>query len=131
MKKFLLIMALIFPALANADVVTGVYQTEAGDTGGYLHVQMGACADNPAQTCGTIIAAYNAAGVADPAYEHRGKLMVWGMDDQGNGKWKGGKIWDPSKDKTYKSKMQLNGNTLTVEGCIAFICRGQAWTKIG
>lgn len=129
MKKILLALIVAIPSLANANVVSGVFQTAPGDSGGFLHVQMGACADNAEQTCGTVLRAYKADGSNDGAYEHLGKTMVWAMDDKGNGKWSNGKIWDPSKDKTYKSKMELNGDMLTVEGCIAFICRGQVWQR--
>ena len=129
MKNFLLVAAMMMPSLASADVVSGVFQTEPGDTGGFLHVQMGPCASNAALTCGTILRAYSADNSANTAYEHLGKPIVWDMEDKGNGNFGNGKIWAPDRDKTYNSKMQLNGGNLTVEGCVAFICRGQNWQR--
>ncbi len=43
--------------------------------------------------------------------------------------WRG-KIYDPRKDKTYQSILmcQLNG-TLKVQGCTAFFCQTQVWTR--
>ena len=75
---------------------------------------------------------YNADGSDHASYEHVGKRMIWDMKSAGDGSYSGGKIWAPDKDKTYKSKMSLSGNKLTVKGCVAggAICRGQTWTKV-
>lgn len=129
MKIAITALALAIPMMANAGTLSGVFQTQPGDTGKFAHVQMAPCASNPALTCGTMIRAYNPDGTPDPTNETVGKLLVWDMADKGNGKYGSGKIWDPTKDKVYKSKMQLNGDALTVEGCIAFICRGQVWQR--
>ncbi len=129
MKTILLAAAMMLPGLAHADVVSGVFQTEPGDTGGFLHVEMGPCASNAALSCGTILRAYEADGSQLNDYEHLGKPIVWDMEDRGNGNFGSGKIWAPDRDKTYNSKMQLNGGNLTVEGCVAFICRGQLWQR--
>jgi uncharacterized protein (DUF2147 family) len=39
-------------------------------------------------------------------------------------------IWDPEKDKTYKSKMSVKGDDLDVEGCISFVCIGEDWKRV-
>jgi uncharacterized protein (DUF2147 family) len=40
-----------------------------------------------------------------------------------------GRIYDPRKGKTYKSKLSRNPDgTLKVQGCIAFLCQTQTWT---
>ena len=44
-----------------------------------------------------------------------------------NGK---GKIWQPSTDKVFASKMTLEGDTLYVSGCVAIICKKQTWTRV-
>ena len=123
-------IALVLPSLANAGALSGVYQTEPGDTGGFLHVGMAPCADDAALTCGTILRAYTADGSQDNEYEHLGKPIVWAMEDRGNGRWGRGKIWAPDRDKTYDSKMALNGKFLAVKGCVAFICRNQNWIVV-
>jgi len=130
MKKLLLVAALALPGLANAAPLTGQYQTAPGTTGGFLHVEMGPCSDNPALTCGTILRAFSADGSPDPAYEHLGKPIVWNMADKGNDHWSGGKIWAPDDDKTYNSKMSLNGDVLKVSGCVLIFCRDMNWQKL-
>jgi uncharacterized protein (DUF2147 family) len=46
------------------------------------------------------------------------------------GRWTGGKIYDPKSGKTYDSKLSVNANgSLKLEGCIAFICQAQTWTR--
>lgn len=130
MKK--LILATAFTALgtaALADPAAGVWKTEPGDTGGYLHVMVAPCG---AAICGTIKEAYDKEGNVSADYEHKGKKMLWDMTAEGGGAYGGGKIWAPDSDKTYKSKMSLSGATLTVKGCVAggMICRGQDWTRV-
>ena len=115
-------------ALAGAGV-EGVFKTETSDEGGYLEITFGSCQTNASKTCGVITAAYNEQGL-NPGYEHLGKLMVKDMTPDGDESFSGGTIWDPEKDKTYKSKMQLEGQILDVEGCIAFFCDGQDWTRV-
>lgn len=115
--------------LAMADAASGTWKTEPGDTGGYLHVTVAPCG---ASICGTIAKAFEASGAALGDYEHLGKKMIWDMKAAGDGTYAGGKIWAADKDKTYKSKMSLSGDQLTVKGCVAggAICRGQTWTRV-
>ena len=107
---------------AAADPVAGTWKTETGDTGGYLHVKIAPCG---AEICGTIAKVVN-----NDNQSIVGKRMIWGMKANGNGSYKGGKIWAPDADKTYRSKMSLNGNKLKVSGCVGPICRGQTWTRV-
>ncbi|MCE2518060.1 MAG: DUF2147 domain-containing protein [Alphaproteobacteria bacterium] len=119
----------LMSASAQAGV-NGIYQTQSNEDGAYLHVEIATCEDNNEFTCGTIRAAYNGEGEANEDYEHLGKLMIWKMQDIGSGIFKSGQIWAPDTDKTYNSEMKLDGDTLTVKGCILFICRGQDWTRV-
>jgi len=80
--------------------------------------------------CGKIVNAYNLENEVTADYEHVGKQMLWDMKASGTSSWKKGKIWDPSKDKTYKSKMSLNGDTLSVSGCVLIVCRAQDWIRV-
>jgi uncharacterized protein (DUF2147 family) len=42
----------------------------------------------------------------------------------------GGRIYDPSSGRTYRSTVRLNPDgSLKVSGCVAFICRSQRWTR--
>ena len=59
-----------------------------------------------------------------------GMTILWGMQDEGGGEYGGGRILDPAKGKTYKSKLEMLGDDrLGVSGCIAFFCRTQEWVR--
>ncbi|KIC07874.1 imidazoleglycerol-phosphate dehydratase [Leisingera sp. ANG-M1] len=122
-------LALASAGIAAADPAAGLWKTEPGDTGGYLHVAVSPCG---AAMCGTIQAAFSAEGAEQADYEHKGKRMIWDMASEGSGSYSGGKIWAPDSGKTYASKMSLSGNALTVKGCVAggLICRGQTWSRV-
>ena len=112
------------PALAGDP--SGLWATEKNDEGAFLIVEIKACGD---KTCGYINEARGPGGAPNPDYEHLGKPMVTDMVADGENKWDDGEIWDPSEDKRYNSNMELKGDTLVVEGCVLFICRGQDWTR--
>lgn len=116
------------PLQVLADV-QGVWKTESNDQGGYLEVTMGPCASDDSKICGTITKAFTKDG-EDPGYENLGKPIVENMSMDDPTSYSGGTIWDPEKDKTYKSKMTLNGDELEVEGCVTIICDGQAWMRV-
>jgi len=109
---------------AMADPVEGTWQTEVDD-GAYAYVQIVPCGT---KFCGTIARTFNAQG--EYKAQTLGKQLVWDMEPQGNGAYANGKIWRPSNDKTYKSKMQLSGDSLKVSGCVGPICLGQNWTRV-
>jgi len=73
-------------------------------------------------------------GTYKPFYHKRfGQFpILWGYVSSGNGKWSKGHIFDADHSKLYRSNLQLldNGNKLKVSGCIAFICRGQIWSRL-
>ncbi|MEM7318620.1 MAG: DUF2147 domain-containing protein [Pseudomonadota bacterium] len=131
MKKLFLsaVIAVLGTGAAIADPVAGLWKTAEGEEGGYLHVSIAPCG---AAICGTIQTAYDADGAVSNDYEHLGKKLIWDMQADGGGAYSGGKVWAPDTDKTYRSKMALSGNTLTVKGCVAggLICRGQDWARI-
>ena len=130
MKRVVLAAVLsVMGSLAQADGAVGTWKTEPGDTGGYLHVSIAQCG---AALCGTIQKAFDGSGKASSDYAHLGRKMIWDMKAKGDGSYGGGKIWAADRDKTYKSKMSLSGNQLTVKGCVAggAICRGQVWTRV-
>lgn len=108
--------------LAAADPAAGTWKTEAGETGGYLHVNIAPCG---ADICGTIAKVVN-----NDNQSIVGKNIIWNMKSNGGGSYSGGKIWAPDTDKTYNSKMSLSGNSLKVQGCVLGICRGQTWSRV-
>ncbi len=125
MKKTIVAALIAFPMLANADDVTGLWQTAPNDEGKYIQVQMGACAANPAQVCGTITGGFGGA-----SQENNGKPIVWDMQANGTDNWRRGRVWAPDDDKTYKASMSLSGDTLEVEGCVLVFCRASVWTRV-
>ena len=129
MKRMVMsVTALLLSAGAVvAEPVEGLWRTEAGDTGGHLEVSVAPCGT---ELCGVIRRAIDKDGQEVAGYEHKDRQMIWGMKALGEGKYKGGKIWAPDRDKTYNSKMTLSGNRLKVEGCVLGICRGQTWTRV-
>ncbi|MBX2836052.1 MAG: DUF2147 domain-containing protein [Gammaproteobacteria bacterium] len=111
---------------ASANDAIGMWRTESSERG-YLHIEFKQCDDS---ICGTIHSAYDLNDEPNVDYEHVGKKMVWDMNATGDGRWVGGKIWDPVGDKTYKSKMSLSGDELAVSGCVMVFCRSQTWTRV-
>ena len=82
--------------------------------------------------CGELIASFEGDGSAtDP--RNVCKNIVWNMTSKGDGKYGGGKIWAPDRDKTDSSKMELvnGGNGLKVKCCVAIICGDDGtWTRV-
>jgi uncharacterized protein (DUF2147 family) len=126
MRKLVLaaVVTLAGSTMALADPVLGVWKTQVDD-GNYAHITMSKCGD---AICGVISRTFNAEG--EWKSDNIGKQLVWDMQAQGGGSYKNGKIWQPSKDKVYKSKMALSGNSLKVSGCIGPICRKQTWSRV-
>ncbi|WP_420860359.1 DUF2147 domain-containing protein [Algirhabdus cladophorae] len=126
MKRTMMLAAgLIFAAgAALADPVLGTWKTEVDD-GAYAHIKMSTCGSS---ICGVIHKAFDASGPI--ASENVGKKLVWDMNAKGSGSYNGGKIWQPSTGKIYKSKMSLSGNSLKVSGCVGPICKKQTWSRV-
>lgn len=121
----ILVLALVLPGAALAQSAQGMWRTEPGDTGAYLHVRIGPCAGGGGTLCGEIVEA-----VGSTRSDLAGKTIIANMAPDGTGRWSGGTIWAPDDDRTYRSKMQVTAGGLKVEGCVAIICRGQTWTRL-
>ena len=128
MKILALMTALMLSAApAFADPVDGLWQTEPDDNGNTGHIQIAACGD---RICGVLVQAFDGGG-AVMASDNIGKQIIWDMIPEGDGYYDGGKVWSPDRDKTYKSNMQLTGDSLTVKGCVLGICRdGGTWARV-
>jgi uncharacterized protein (DUF2147 family) len=125
MKTLLTAAALCLAATAAlADPVEGIWQTQVDD-GAYAYVKIAPCG---AKICGTIARTFNSEG--EYASANIGKQLVWDMVPEGDGKYGDGKIWQPSTDKVYRSKMDLSGDRLKVSGCVGPICKKQTWARI-
>ena len=113
--------------MAMADPVHGTWKTAADDNGNYGHIAVTNCGG---KICGTLVKSFDSSGAAlDTA--NTGRKIIWDMEAKGGGEYRGGKVYAPDRDKTYNSRMQLNGNTLSVSGCVLGVCRdGGSWTRV-
>lgn len=122
------VAGLAFAGMAMAaDPVEGIWQTKPDDNGNFGHIEIKPC--GPA-FCGTLIKAFDSAG--GPAESPNvGKQIVWDMIATGDGNYEDGKVWSPDRDKTYNSYMVLQGDGLSVKGCVLGICRdGGTWSRV-
>ena len=127
MKTFTYTLAALvgLAGAAFADPLEGRWSTPTDDNGNSGLVQVAPCG---AALCGTLVAAFDSSGAAmDSA--NIGRQIIFDTVAEGGGEYRG-KVWSPDRDKTYNSRLQLNGNTLSVSGCVLGICRdGGTWTR--
>lgn len=126
MKTHLLSAALVLglTSVASADPIVGTWVSETNEQGASMHVKIETC--GPA-VCGTVA---KILGHEDTSAV--GKSMIWDMTPQGGGEYTGGRVWAPDNDKTYRGKLLLNGDVLTMSGCVlgGAICRGNDFTRL-
>jgi uncharacterized protein (DUF2147 family) len=130
MKKLVLaaVASIAMTGAASADPIFGTWQTIADDNGNYGHIQVRDCGDRG--ICGTLVQSFDGSG-ATFVSENKGRAIIWDMEADGGGAYSGGKVWSPDRDKTYSSRMQLSGNSLSVQGCVFGICRdGGSWSRV-
>lgn len=129
MKHLILSAAFLIglAGFAAADPVYGTWKTEPDDNGNTGQIKVEACGS---KICGTLVKSFDSSG-AETQSPNIGKKIIWDMVAQGDGAYGGGKVWSPDRDKTYKSKMQLSGKSLAVQGCVLGICRdGGTWKRV-
>lgn len=69
------------------------------------------------------------AGSTQKAKQYVGRTVIKNLKADGGGKYSGGTITDPAKDKDYRMTADLNGNTLKLKGYIGPFSRSQEWKK--
>lgn len=123
-------------AAAAADPVNGDWAV-----GGRTVVRIGPCAGAPARLCGIIVTAPNGKDGRplldpenpDPSLRIRplvGLPLIFGFRSTGDGRWTGGKIYNPDDGKTYEAKLEPGpGGTLKVSGCVLFFCKAETWRR--
>ncbi|MFN3936924.1 MAG: DUF2147 domain-containing protein [Gemmobacter sp.] len=111
------------PALA--DPVLGTWATQPDD-GAFAHVRMEKCGT---AICGKIARTFNAQG--EYKSPNIGKTLVIDMVPVGGGNYQG-QVWRPSNNKIYTGKIELQGDTLRLAGCVAggLICSKQTWARV-
>jgi len=111
---------------AQAEPLLGLWQTTKDDNGNYGHIQVAQCG---AQLCGTLVKSFDSAGKAFTS-ENQGRQIISETVAKGGGEYRG-KVYSPDRGKTYKSKLMLSGNSLSVSGCVLGICRdGGKWSRV-
>lgn len=75
--------------------------------------------------CGKIVA------VRDQSRKKEvGAVILTGAAKSGDNQWKGGLV-NPDNGKTYAGVVTLRGpNALRLDGCFAFVCQGEIWSKV-
>jgi len=117
----------LFVSVAEADPIYGLWQTIPDDNGNFGHIKIQDC---DGTICGVLMKSFDSAGKSIES-ENIGKRIVWNMKAKGSGKYGGGKIWSPDRDKTYASKLEIQGDMLKVSGCVFVICRdGGTWMRV-
>lgn len=117
------LLALAAPAFA--DPLEGMWRTAQDDNGNSGLIQVAPCGN---ALCGTLVKSFDASG-NDMASANIGRQIISQTVASGGGEYRG-KIYSPDRDKTYSSKLQLSGDTLSVSGCVIGICRdGGTWTR--
>jgi len=107
------------PAFAD---ITGNWLSEKNDEGKQVSVEIFNCGE---KICGKITDVHNSDKTSII-----GKPIIENMNKKGDSRYSGGRIWAPDEEKWYKSKIKVeDADTLKVSGCVAFICRGQIWTR--
>lgn len=128
MKKLLLTLTAglaLSASAAFADPALGRWATQADDNGNRGIIDMVLCGN---RLCGTLIESRRASGEVFQS-ANQGRQIVWDMEPRGNGDYRNGQVYSPDRDQTYSARMDLAGDTLTVAGCVLFICRDQTWTR--
>ena len=67
--------------------------------------------------------------VSKEGQKHVGMTIISGLKADGNGKYSGGKITDPEKNKTYKLTANMSGSSLNLKGHLGPFSRSQTWKK--
>ena len=130
MKKWVIALAAVI-GLAGAaqaqDAAVGIWQTEP-DEGSFAHIVMQPCGN---AICGTIQRTFKEDG-SEYQSPNIGKQIVIDMVPNGDGSYDG-QVFRPSNGKTYIGKMQVNGNALRLQGCVAggLLCASQNWVRAG
>lgn len=108
-------------AQANADAIVGQWQTyEDNQPKAVVRISQA----NGVYT-GVIVS-----GNTEKAKQYVGRTVITGLTANGDGKYSGGRIFDPVSGKNYRLRATLNGDTLSLRGSIGPIGRTQVWKRV-
>ena len=127
MRKLVMMTAMLGLAagMAMAEPLLGTWRTAKDDNGHSGLIEVAPCG---AKLCGKLVKSFDENG-KEMASDNIGRNIISETEPTGNGQYRG-KVYSPDRDKTYNSRLQLNGNTIKVSGCVLGICRdGGTWQK--
>ena len=128
MRKLMMMTAMLSLAAgaAMAEPLLGMWRTAGDDNGNSGLVQVAPCG---AALCGKLVKSFNSAGEEIPS-DNIGRNIISETVPTGDGEYRG-KVYSPDRGKTYNSRLQLNGDSLKVSGCVLGICRdGGTWQRV-
>ena len=118
----------------------GVWLTVSGKS----HVKIDNCIDDEDRLCGKIIWLRRPLGDdgeprrdihnEDESLRDRpvlGLRVIWNMEDESDGEWGDGDIYNPTDGETYDAEVEeIDADTLEVSGCVWFLCKTQTWNRV-
>ena len=138
MRRAIALLLVLSSSISLAGDIEGVWQT--ADDEGLIRLEQ-----NGDELIGTIAGSRKppVAGEPervdelnpDPALRQRplfGLQIMSGLKPDGEGRWKGGTIYDPNSGKTYKCKLRMvDEDTLEVRGYIgiSLVGRTETWRR--
>ena len=128
MRKLVMISAALslMGGMAMAEPLLGTWQTAKDDNGHSGLIEVKPCGN---ALCGELVKSFDANG-QEMASDNIGRNIISETVPVGDGQYEG-KVYAPDRDKTYNSKLELQGDRLKVSGCVMFICRdGGTWKKV-
>ena len=128
MRKLVMMAAVLGlgAGMASAEPLLGTWQTSKDDNGHSGLIEVTPCGN---KLCGELIKSYDENG-NETQSDNLGRNIISETVPVGGGEYEG-KVYAPDRDKTYKSKLELQGDRLKVSGCVMFICRdGGTWRKV-
>ncbi|MEQ8899807.1 MAG: DUF2147 domain-containing protein [Roseovarius sp.] len=128
MRKLVMMSAALslMGGMAMAEPLLGTWQTAKDDNGNSGLIEVKPCGN---ALCGELVKSFDANG-QEMASENNGRNIISETVPVGDGQYEG-KLYAPDRDKTYSSKLELQGDRLKVSGCVMFICReGGTWKKV-
>lgn len=114
---------------AMADDLLGSWRTAPDDNGNTGIVEVVQCGTS---LCGTLTQAFDGSG-AVMASPNVGRQIIWDTNPTGTAGEYAGRLYSPDRDREYRSRLQLSGDTLVVSGCIlgGAACReGGTWQRV-
>lgn len=128
MRKLVMMSAALslMGGVAMAEPLLGTWQTAKDDNGNSGLIEVKPCGN---ALCGELVKSFDANG-QETASDNLGRNIISETVPVGDGQYEG-KVYAPDRDKTYSSKLELQGDRLKVSGCVMFICRdGGTWKKV-